>query len=59
MATGQWDEVAFTPKGPAGIFAVYVPVGSNLGNVFVNEFVCVGITFTTMKQLNDCICRIL
>jgi len=32
--------IQFTPSGPAGIFALYVSSGSNLGHVFVNEFVC-------------------
>ncbi|KAF8209568.1 aquaporin-like protein [Mycena galopus ATCC 62051] len=29
----------FTPNGPAGILALYVTPGSNLGHAFVNEFV--------------------
>ncbi|KAJ7907658.1 putative aquaporin 2 [Mycena leptocephala] len=31
--------IQFTPNGPAGIFGLYVLPGSNLGQVFVNEFV--------------------
>ncbi|KAJ6599438.1 aquaporin-like protein [Mycena sp. CBHHK59/15] len=31
--------INFTPNGPAGIFGLYVLPGSNLGQVFVNEFV--------------------
>ncbi|KAF8186498.1 aquaporin-like protein [Mycena galopus ATCC 62051] len=31
--------INFTPSGPAGIFALYAPTGSNLGQVFMNEFV--------------------
>ncbi len=33
----------FTPNGPGGIFGFYVPAGSNLGYVILNEFVCVGL----------------
>jgi len=32
--------INFTPNGPAGIFGLYLQPGSNLGQVFVNEFVC-------------------
>jgi glycerol uptake facilitator-like aquaporin len=35
--------IQFTPNGPAGIFGLYVLPGSNLGQVFVNEFVTVRI----------------
>jgi len=38
-AAGQLDAINFTPNGPAGIFAVYVPAGANLGRVFLNEFI--------------------
>ncbi|GJE97716.1 aquaporin-like protein [Phanerochaete sordida] len=37
---GKWDAVMFTPQGLAGIFALYAPAGSNLGQVLLNEFVC-------------------
>ena len=40
-AAGKLDAVLFTPNGPAGAFAVYVTPGSDLGRVFLNEFVCV------------------
>ena len=40
-AAGTYDELMFTPNGPAGAFALYVSPGSNLGRVFLNEFVCV------------------
>jgi hypothetical protein len=33
--------IYFTPNGPAGIFALYAQPGSNLGQVFLNEFVTV------------------
>ncbi|KAI0780179.1 aquaporin-like protein [Fomes fomentarius] len=39
-AAGKLEEVLFTPNGPAGVFALYVAPGSNLGRVFLNEFVC-------------------
>ncbi|KAJ7473375.1 putative aquaporin 2 [Mycena latifolia] len=32
--------IQFTPNGPAGIFGLYLQPGSNIGQVFVNEFVC-------------------
>ncbi|EJF58218.1 aquaporin-like protein, partial [Dichomitus squalens LYAD-421 SS1] len=38
-AAGKLDAVLFTPNGPAGAFALYVSPGSNLGRVFLNEFV--------------------
>ncbi|KAJ7114161.1 aquaporin-like protein [Mycena crocata] len=31
--------IQYTPNGPAGIFGLYLLPGSNLGQVFVNEFV--------------------
>lgn len=40
-AAGKLEAVLFTPNGPAGVFALYVAPGSNLGRVFLNEFVCV------------------
>ncbi|KAI0829875.1 aquaporin-like protein [Trametes gibbosa] len=39
-AAGTLDAVMFTANGPAGVFALYVPPGANLGRVFLNEFVC-------------------
>lgn len=36
-AAGKLDAILFTPSGPAGIFALYVAPGANLGNVFANE----------------------
>lgn len=50
LAKGALDAVNFTPAGPAGIFGMYVAPGSNLGSVFLNEFVCdfvIGITIWT------------
>ena len=38
---GALDQINFTPQGIAGTFALYPPTGSSLGNVFLNEFVCV------------------
>ena len=38
---GKLDAVNFTPNGPAGIFALYITPGSKIGQVFVNELVCV------------------
>ncbi|KAJ7029716.1 putative aquaporin 2 [Mycena alexandri] len=32
--------IQFTPNGPAGIFGLYLLPGSNLGQAFLNEFVC-------------------
>ncbi|KAK7027994.1 hypothetical protein VNI00_015080 [Paramarasmius palmivorus] len=37
--TGK-SSLMFTPNGPGGIFGLYVTPGSNLGRVFLNEFVC-------------------
>jgi len=39
-AKGVYDALMFTATGPAGIIAFYVPPGTNLGYVFVNEFLC-------------------
>ena len=38
ISAGKYDELQFTPFGPAGIFAFYVMPGSNLGFVLANEF---------------------
>lgn len=45
-AAGKFDSTMFTPQGPAGIFALYAPPGAKLGQVFLNEFVCVCIRRT-------------
>ncbi|CCM00974.1 uncharacterized protein FIBRA_03022 [Fibroporia radiculosa] len=37
---GLYDEVMFTSQGPGGIFGLYTTPGDNLGNIFLNEFVC-------------------
>ncbi|THV02271.1 aquaporin-like protein [Dendrothele bispora CBS 962.96] len=34
------DAALFTPQGPAGAFGLYVTPGTNLGRVFLNEFIC-------------------
>jgi len=39
-AAGTLSAVMFTPSGPAGIFATYLLPDSNIGQVFLNEFVC-------------------
>ncbi|KAI0032548.1 aquaporin-like protein [Vararia minispora EC-137] len=39
VANGTFDSVVFTSSGPAGISAIYVAPGTNLGFVFVNELV--------------------
>ncbi|TBU30208.1 aquaporin-like protein [Dichomitus squalens] len=39
-AAGVYESEMFTPDGPGGIFGLYVTPGSNLGYVFLNEFVC-------------------
>lgn len=41
IAKGVFHEVFFTPQGPGGIFAFYAAPGSSLGQMFINEFVCV------------------
>ncbi|KAK2460356.1 hypothetical protein APHAL10511_007745 [Amanita phalloides] len=35
---GLYDQLQFTPSGPAGIFALYLPPGQTYGSVFLNEF---------------------
>lgn len=40
-SSGKLDAINFTPDGPAGVLALYVTPGSNLGVVFANEFFCV------------------
>ena len=49
----------FTPQGPAGIFALYAPAGSKLGQVFLNEFVCVcrrrTLGYTTPTDAPTCV----
>jgi len=37
-SAGLLESTLFTPNGPAGAFALSVTPGSNLGNVFLNEF---------------------
>ncbi|RDX47984.1 aquaporin-like protein [Lentinus brumalis] len=39
-ASGEYEALMFTPNGPGGIFGFYVPAGSSLGYVILNEFVC-------------------
>ena len=39
-AAGKLDAIKFTSSGPAGILALYAPVGAHLGLTFLNEFVC-------------------
>jgi len=34
-----YSQVQFTPSGPAGIFALYLPPGQTHGFVFLNEFI--------------------
>ena len=34
-----YDETIFTPNGPAGIFALYLLPGQEIGWAFLNEFV--------------------
>jgi hypothetical protein len=40
VAAGQ-EALLFTPNGPPGAFALYLPPGMRLGPIFLNEFVCV------------------
>ncbi|THU94954.1 aquaporin-like protein [Dendrothele bispora CBS 962.96] len=39
-APGGLDAALFTPQGPAGAFGLYVTPGTNLGRMFLNEFIC-------------------
>ncbi|KAL0570471.1 hypothetical protein V5O48_011486 [Marasmius crinis-equi] len=39
LQAGKLDALLFTPNGPAGAFGLYVMPGSNLGRVFLNEFI--------------------
>ncbi|KAH8107840.1 aquaporin-like protein [Cristinia sonorae] len=39
-ASGKYDAIMFTPQGPGGIFGLYLLPHSNLGQVFLNEFLC-------------------
>jgi glycerol uptake facilitator-like aquaporin len=41
MVAASEEALLFTPSGPAGAFALYLPPGMSLGSVFINEFVCV------------------
>jgi hypothetical protein len=45
--------INFTPSGPAGIFVLYAPTGSNLGQVFMNEFMTVR-TYRDMGMSTEC-----
>ena len=47
---GKLDAVNFTPNGPAGIFALYITPGSKIGQVFVNELVCVSMQALTLLR---------
>ena len=38
---GTLETLQFTPSGPAGAFAVYLPPGQLLGRAFLNEFITV------------------
>jgi hypothetical protein len=42
---GLYESVMFSSSGPAGVFGLYVAPGTNLGRVFLNEFVTVSITY--------------
>lgn len=44
VAKGEYDSVMFTSTGPGGIFAFYALPTANLGYVFLNEFVSVGLS---------------
>jgi hypothetical protein len=37
VAAGAFDATMYTPNGPAGIFALYLPPGQSLGRAFLNE----------------------
>uniref|UniRef100_A0A0W0G174 Putative aquaporin-like protein n=1 Tax=Moniliophthora roreri TaxID=221103 RepID=A0A0W0G174_MONRR len=45
LAKAGESSLMFTPSGPAGAFGLYAVPGSNLGRVFLNEFVCVRMIF--------------
>ena len=53
--SGTLDSVLFTPNGPAGVFALYVAPGTNLGQVFLNEFVCVRVFHVPQRPVTDAI----
>ncbi|KAF5333056.1 hypothetical protein D9758_017861 [Tetrapyrgos nigripes] len=39
VGPGVLEATLFTPNGPAGAFGLYVTPGTNLGRVFLNEFI--------------------
>ena len=41
IKAGTLETLLFTPSGPAGAFAVYLPPGQSLGRAFLNEFITV------------------
>lgn len=43
LKAGKYDALMFTPSGPAGIFALYLPTGQTMGTAFLNEFVNVSL----------------
>lgn len=51
LEAGGLEAINFTPQGIAGTFALFAPTGSSLGNVFLNEFVCVS-TPSTQPSLS-------
>ena len=54
-AEGVLDAINFTPQGIAGCFALYAPVGSSLGYVFFNEFICVSVfCFCALSAVHGC-----
>jgi glycerol uptake facilitator-like aquaporin len=38
---GTLEALQFTPSGPPGAFALYLPPGQSLGRAFLNEFAAV------------------
>ncbi|KAF5359551.1 hypothetical protein D9756_003402 [Leucocoprinus leucothites] len=40
LAAAGEEALMFTPNGPPGAFALYLPPGMTLGSIFLNEFVC-------------------
>ena len=52
---GTLDQVNFSPQGIAGTFALYPPAGSSLGNVFLNEFVCVSARAPIFLPAHSCL----